>query len=129
MIVVDASVTVDYLLAAQAETGLTALLNSEDLLVAPQSIDLEVLNALRRAAYQGKPARKAAAIAFANFGQLRIFRYPLSPLIQRIWQLRHNITAYDAAYVALAETLAMSFYTRDKKLAHTVGHTAKIVLI
>lgn len=129
MIVVDASVAVDYLLAAQSETELTALLDSEDVLIAPQNIDLEVINALRRAGYQGQAAGKASLVAFANFGQLRIARYPLSPLIPRIWELRYNLTAYDAAYVALAETLAMPFYTRDRKLVRAAGHSAKVMLI
>jgi predicted nucleic acid-binding protein len=129
VIVVDASVVVDYLLIAQAEIELAELVNSEDLLVAPQSIDLEILNALRRASHQGRPARNAATAAFANFGQLRIFRYPLSPLLQRIWKLRDSITAYDAAYVALAELLAMPLYTRDRRLARSHGHSARIILI
>ena len=129
MIVVDASVVVDYLLAAQIENQLTALIGSSELLLAPQNIDLEVLNALRRGNYGGVQAKKAAANAFVNFGELRIVRYPSTPFLARIWQLRENVTAYDAAYISLAEAVAMPFYTRDRKLARATGHSAHIILI
>ena len=55
--------------------------------------------------------------------------YPHSPLAPRIWELRHNITPYDAAYVALAEVLEAPLFTRDRKLAKTKGHRARIEVI
>jgi predicted nucleic acid-binding protein len=60
---------------------------------------------------------------------LNIWRYPHWPLLPRIWQLRSNLTAYDAAYVALAEELGLPLLTRDARLARAVGHQAVVELV
>jgi predicted nucleic acid-binding protein len=60
---------------------------------------------------------------------LRVHRYPHYALLPRIWELRNNLTAYDAAYVALAEALNAPLLTRDRRLAAAAGHRAKIELV
>jgi predicted nucleic acid-binding protein len=59
--------------------------------------------------------------------ELPIVRYPATPLLERIWQLRDRLSPYDAAYVALAEALDLPLYTTDLRLARAGGHTADIV--
>ena len=63
------------------------------------------------------------------FWILRIERYSATEMLPRIWARRHNISAYDAAYVVIAELIGIPFYTRDSKLAAATGHSAKIILI
>ena len=65
--------------------------------------------------------------ALSALAELRVVRYPATRLIDRIWQLRENVTAYDAAYVALAELLAIPLVTTDARLARSTGHTAEIL--
>jgi predicted nucleic acid-binding protein len=65
----------------------------------------------------------------ANLADLRIQRYAHYPLMDRIWVLRANLSAYDAAYVALAEALDAPLLTRDKRLASAPGHNARITLV
>jgi predicted nucleic acid-binding protein len=62
----------------------------------------------------------------ADYAGLRIVRYPTQPLQVRVFELRHNLTAYDAMYVALAETLGLPFLTDDGKFDNTPGHKAEI---
>jgi len=70
-----------------------------------------------------------AAEALADLSDLRLVRHPHEPYVPRIWALRHNLTAYDAAYVALAEALESPLVTRDTRMASAHGHRAKIELI
>lgn len=126
-LVVDASVIVDLLVDASARDRIVArIVGSGDLLHAPHSIDLEVAQALRKLWRRGAVSEESVAEMFAIFHEIRIRRHPHEPLIDRIWQLRHNITAYDAAYVALAEKLAAPLVTRDARLARATGHAARI---
>jgi predicted nucleic acid-binding protein len=60
------------------------------------------------------------------FRRYDIIRYPVEPLVPRMWSLRRNITAYDASYVALAESLNLPLITRDRRLAQSSGHAARI---
>ena len=70
-----------------------------------------------------------AEAAIQDLLDLRITRYPHSVLLPRIWQLRHNLSAYDAAYVVLAEKLGATLLTRDARLASAAGHTATIEVV
>jgi predicted nucleic acid-binding protein len=67
--------------------------------------------------------------AINELGDMPIFRHPHSPLLQEIWSLRLSLTAYDAAYVALAQALSIPLFTCDAKLSRSHGHFAKVVLL
>lgn len=129
MIVADASVVADFLIAAGGQDNLAQLIERQDVLVAPVLADLEVMNVLRKRVLRKEMTRKSADAAFANLRALRILRYPLEPLLDRIWILQANLTPYDAAYVALAESMGLILYTRDRKLARSPGHAAAIRVI
>jgi predicted nucleic acid-binding protein len=130
VIVVDASVAIDVLLRTPgSEAAAARLLDSGEALHAPQLIDIEVVQVLRRlTAHAGlSPSRALEAVEL--FAVFPITRYAHTPLLRRIWQLRENFTAYDAAYVALAEGLGATLVTRDKRLARTSGVRAKVELL
>jgi predicted nucleic acid-binding protein len=84
---------------------------------------------LRRYALAGAVDANRGAEALADLDDFPISRYPHQPFLPRIWELRANITVYDAVYVALAEALAVPLVTRDAKLASATGHRARIELI
>jgi predicted nucleic acid-binding protein len=96
---------------------------------APHLLDIEVTNALRRLVQRAEIMAVRAEQALEDFAQLLIERHGHQPLTARIWQLRESITAYDGAYVALAEALAAPLLTCDAKLARSHGHQAKIELV
>ncbi|HTS36243.1 MAG TPA: type II toxin-antitoxin system VapC family toxin [Candidatus Solibacter sp.] len=129
MIVLDASATVDWLLQNSAgqliEKRLTA---RHELLHAPHILDLEVTQVLRRLAREGKISDQRADAAMHDLPRLRIIRHPHLIFLPQIWRLRHNLSAYDAAYVVLAETFGATLITRDSRLASTPGHAAMIEL-
>ena len=95
---------------------------------APHLLDLEVTRVLRRLALQGVVSVHRADQAVRDLLDLRITRYPHLVLLPRIWQLRHNFSAYDAAYIVLAEKLGAALVTRDARLASASGHAAPIEL-
>ena len=106
MTVVDASALLEMLLRTGSAERLTArLLNSDESLHAPHLIDLEVAQVLRRSCAIGKMTQERALEALDDLSALRITRHPHLLYVSRIWELRHNLTACDAAYVALAEAL------------------------
>jgi predicted nucleic acid-binding protein len=108
LIVVDASLLTDFLLGRpQARDALHDELagREHEPLHAPELIELETLNALRRLALGGAISDRRASEAAADLANTRLVRYPHAPLRPRVWQLRHNLTAHDAAYLALAEAL------------------------
>lgn len=121
MIVVDASILVTGL-ADDGPDGdrLRARLTGEQL-VAPHIIDLEVASAWRRLVSAGDLDERRAALAFADLGSLRLERAPHGPLLERCWELRHDLTVYDAAYVALAELMDIDLLTGDARLAGASG--------
>ncbi|HEX8408673.1 MAG TPA: type II toxin-antitoxin system VapC family toxin [Thermoanaerobaculia bacterium] len=122
--IVDASVFVDAVL----DLRLAAVLARLDW-HAPVTIDAELVHALRRNWLVGRISDAQAASAFEALRTRAITRHPVEPLVQRMWSLRRNITAYDASYVALAESLALPLITRDRRLAHSSGHAATIEYI
>jgi predicted nucleic acid-binding protein len=94
----------------------------------PHLLDLEVPQVLRRLVRQGVVPVHRADEAVRDLLDLRITRYPAFVLLPRIWQLRHNFSAYDAAYIVLAETLGAALVTRDGRLASASGHAAPVEL-
>jgi predicted nucleic acid-binding protein len=121
MIVVDASVIVTAL-ADDADDGdrVRERLRGERL-AAPHLIDLEVVSAWRRLAAAGQLDDRRVALAMTDLGALRIERAPHQPLVQRCWELRENLTVYDASYVALAEAIDAVLLTGDQHLAEAPG--------
>ena len=115
MMVIDASAVLEIL--ARTPTGIeleATLLDAN--LHAPHVIDLEVLNAIRRWERTGAIRRGEATGILEAFLALRITRYPHTPLLDPIWALRHNLTAYDAVYLALAKSLDAALVTMDSGL-------------
>lgn len=129
MIALDASSVVDWLLQTSAGQSIEKRIYSRnETLHAPHLLDLEVTQVLRRLALQGVVPVRRADEAFRDLLYLRINRYSHLVLLPRIWQLRHNLSAYDAAYVVLAEKLGTALVARDGRLASASGHAAAIEL-
>ncbi len=129
MIVVDASVIVEMLLRSDVgEASWRRLVQRREKLHAPQLLDLEVANALRRCLLRGEIDNRRGGEALADLMGISIERHGHQPLLERIWQLRHNLTAYDAAYLALAERLGAPLLTLDTALASGAGHHARVEL-
>ena len=121
MIVIDASILTDFLLGRpQAHDALRRELAGRDHepLRAPELIEPETLNALRRLVARGTVSDRRATEAASDLANTRLVRYPHAPLRERVWELRDNLTAYDATYLALAEGLGASvLLTGDGGLA------------
>ena len=129
MIVVDASIVVEVLLRSDAGAALEErLFEGDDPLHAPHLLDVEVAHALRRCALRGDIDERHGRDSFGDLTAMSIERHGHQPLLERIWQLRHNLTACDAAYLALAESLDAPLLTRDSALASVAGHHARVVL-
>ena len=129
MIVVDASIVVEVLLRSDAGAALEErLLEGGDPLHAPHMLDVEVANVLRRCVLRGDIDERHGRDSYRDLAALSIKRHGHQPLLERIWQLRHNLTAYDAAYLALAESLGAPLLTRDSALASVAGRRARVVL-
>ncbi|MGH7087360.1 MAG: type II toxin-antitoxin system VapC family toxin [Stellaceae bacterium] len=130
MIVVDASALLEVLLRTSAAAAIEdRLFDAEETLHAPHLIDVEVAQVLRRYAATGQIAATRCRDALSDLLDLPLSRYPHDVLLPRVWDLRHNLTAYDAAYVALAEALDAPLLTRDRRLAAAPGHRARIDLV
>jgi len=130
MIVADASVILEILLRTPDAEGISRRLFLQDeTIAAPHLIDLEVAQVLRRYAASGEIDGERGREALLVFLDFPLIRYPHDVLLPRIWKLRDNVTAYDAAYLALAEALSAPFLTRDARLASAPGHRARVELI
>jgi predicted nucleic acid-binding protein len=92
----------------------------------PHVMDLEVLHALRRQTLLGTLSRERSAEAIEDLKNIAFVRYPHATLVDRIWSLKNNLTAYDAAYVALAEALNAPLVTMDARLAQAPGILAAV---
>jgi predicted nucleic acid-binding protein len=129
VIVVDASAVLEVLLRTPAAASIEdRILNAAESLHAPHLIDLEVAQVLRRYAMRGEISAARAERSLELFAQFPITRHSHEPLLARIWRLRENLTAYDAAYVALAEGLGAVLVTRDERIAKVKGHKASVEL-
>jgi predicted nucleic acid-binding protein len=129
VIVVDASFLASALIADD-DVGerMRLRLDVEDLVCAPEVIDLEVANAWRRDLLAGHIGEDRSRLALDDLADLSLVRIPHRPLMHRIWELRHNLTAYDAAYVALAESLDTMLLTADGRLARAPTPQCEIEL-
>jgi predicted nucleic acid-binding protein len=101
---------------------------ASDELAAPHLLPVEVANILRRAALAGELSADSAALAHADLLALRVALFPYEPFGGRVWELRSNLTAYDAWYVAVAEMLGAALATLDVKLSRAAGPTCEFVL-
>jgi predicted nucleic acid-binding protein len=127
MIVLDASAVVDWLLQTPAGQRVEQRIYARnDTLHTVHLLDVEFAQVLRRLVREGTLARKRAEEAMEDLIAVRVTRYAPDVLLHRIWQLRQNLSAYDAAYVALAEELRAPLITRDQKIAAAPGHSATI---
>ena len=125
--ILDASVIVELVLGTRTGTRVRRRLSNPRIsLHSPELVDLEVLNVLRRFTSSDTvgPARVAAAVE--RLGELDLRRHRHGPLLQRIWSWRANLTAYDAAYVTLAEVLGGPLLTTDTRMANAPGLTVPV---
>jgi predicted nucleic acid-binding protein len=129
VIVLDASAAVDWLLQTSAGQSIERRIYSRnETLHAPHLLDLEATQVLRRLSLQRIVSANRVDEAVRDLLDLRVTRYPHLVLLPRIWQLRHSFSAYDAAYVVLAEKLGATLVTRDARLASVTGHVALVEL-
>lgn len=118
--VVDASVAVEYLL--KTPLGRTLADTMEDgPLVAPELIDVEVVSVLRKAVLQGRLYEGRALMALDDLEVWPVERLPHAEFVRSAWQYRHNVSAYDAFYVAVADALALPLLTADGRLSRASG--------
>lgn len=127
MIVLDASVVVELLTGGPLADSLRRdLAQCDDSFIVPHLLDIEVVSAIRSLAAGERIDSYGTGQLLAGLAALPAERYAHTPLLGRIWELRHNFTAYDAAYIALAEATNSVLYTSDAKLCR--GHRAQVAL-
>ena len=127
MIVLDASVVVELLTNGRhADAIRRELANRAESFLVPHLIDVEVTSALRRLAMEQRIDGHRSGQLLEGLAALPAERYAHTPLIGRMWELRHQFTACDAAYLALAEATGAVLYTCDRKLRG--GHRARVVV-
>jgi predicted nucleic acid-binding protein len=130
LIVIDASALLEMLLRTKrADLLMVRALDASEQLHAPHLLDIEVTQVLRRLLQRKEITLARAEHAFHDLSNLVIERHGHRLLVPRVWQLRDSLTAYDAAYVALAEALHAPLLTCDAKLAGAGGHQATIELV
>ena len=120
-VVVDASVCVAALVDGGPEGRWAETLFAEQPLSAPQLILVESTNVLRRLTAAGRLSDLDASTAHRDLLSLPVELYPFEPFAERVWSLRHDVSAYDACYVALAEALDAPLATLDRKLSNAAG--------
>lgn len=127
MIVLDASVVVELLTNGRLADSLRRDLSRRgDSFIVPHVLDVEVASAFRKMVAGRRIDSHHTEQLLAGLATLPAERYAHTPLLSRIWELRHNFTCYDAAYIALAEATGAILYTSDAKLSQ--GHRARVML-
>ncbi len=127
MIVLDASVVVELLTNGRLAGPIRAdLASRNEPFIIPHLLDIEVVSALRKLASSERIDSHSAEQFLRGVAELPAVRYAHGPLLERMWELRHNFTAYDAAYIALAELTNSALYTSDEKLSR--NHRARVLL-
>ena len=130
MIVVDASAAIEMLLGMPAAARVRSrLLGGAESLHAPHLIDLEVAQVLRRLSASGIATAGRCQTALEDLADLPLVRHSHIPLLAEVWDLRHNLTAYDAIYIVLAEALDAPLVTCDAKMAAAPGHGAQVEVL
>jgi predicted nucleic acid-binding protein len=130
VIVIDASALIEVLLNTAASGKVSERLFARtDTFHTPHLLDLEVAQVLRRYTLSGEMSLERSEQALEDLADLPLHRYPHDIFLRRIWSLRRNLTAYDAAYVALAEALDAPLITRDAALKSVPGHHARVEVI
>jgi predicted nucleic acid-binding protein len=130
VIVVDASAVLEILLRTPAARRVEKrLFPGGESLHAPHLLDVEVAQVLRRNVLAGTMEAGRGREALEVLAALPVTRYPHTVFLERIWDLRHNVTAYDAAYLALSEALRATLVTRDARLASVPGLAATVEVI
>ncbi|SDY46658.1 Predicted nucleic acid-binding protein, contains PIN domain [Modestobacter sp. DSM 44400] len=125
MIVLDASAAV----AALLRDGAARAVLAEQQVHAPHLVDAEVAHAFRRLSATGQLTAEVVGEALGAWIALGLTRHPVHPLLPRVWQLRENVTAYDATYVALAEGFGCALVTADRRLARASGPACPITVV
>lgn len=125
MIVLDASAAISALL----NDGPARRYLADESVHAPHLVDVEVLSALRRQVNSGRIAAGHAQRALTVWKSIGLIRYAATPLMDRVWELRDSVTAYDADYVALAENLGCALVTADARLAGAHGPRCAVVVV
>ncbi|MGL5857213.1 MAG: type II toxin-antitoxin system VapC family toxin [Angustibacter sp.] len=130
MIVLDASAAIEWLLGRPlGQRVADRLADPEQTIHAPQLLPVEVTQVLRRHVMTGSATARRADQALTDLADLGVAQHDHDPLIPRIWQLRGSLTAYDAAYISLAEVLDAPLVTIDGRLARTGGHRAVVDVV
>ena len=129
MLVVDASVVAPLLADGGPDGDLFRAVVRGQTLAAPDLLRVEVLSVIRRHVTSGSLDAQQANNAVDDLLALPIMLYPTSPLLPRCWELHANVTAYDACYVALAETLDVALLTADTRLANAPGTHCSFVVV
>jgi predicted nucleic acid-binding protein len=127
-LVVDASMVVSGLVDSSPVGAWAASLLASEYLVAPHLMHAEAASVLRRAVLTAGVTEDAAMLAYAELASLRVNYFAFRPFAPRIWELRANLTPYDAWYVALAETLGAELATLDLRLSRAAGPRCGFVL-
>lgn len=130
MIVLDASAAIEFLLRTPAGRRVSQrILDPKETVYVPHLFDLEVLQVLGKYVRRGTITEAQAQMAIAELLDLPLTRYPHDEFVPRIWQLRPNFTAYDAAYIAVAERLGACILTSDSAFARGPGHSVTVELV
>ena len=130
MIVLDASALVELVLGTASGRGIAARVADPAVsLHAPHLADVEVAQTLRRYTRDGELDALDARAALDDFRALDLQRHAHEPLLDRVWELRENLSAYDAVYVALAEALDAVLLTCDGRLARAPSFAARVELV
>jgi predicted nucleic acid-binding protein len=127
MIVLDASAVVDWLLQTPEGQRINQrIIGRGETLHTVHLLDVEFAHVLRRLVREKTLTARRAEEAIEDLSAVRLTRYAPALVLKRIWQLRQNLSAYDASYVALAEELQAPLITRDRRIAAAPGHSASV---